>query len=369
MNSSGTNMPDDAHVFRMTDDTGIFQHAKYTVPDPSHGYTTDDNARALIMATQMHETFECPKYLDLVYRYMQFLLYAWDGNWFRNFMGYDRKFLEQKGSEDCFGRCIWSLGYAKASRSLPSGLRTTADWLLRAATERCRELRYIRGKSYALLGLCRWGNPDVEDIIRGLATDITIVFDQNSGHGWHWFEERITYCNAIIPFALLEASDAIAESCWRDIGLESLNFLLDATFRENTFYPVGCNGWLEKTGHPAEYDQQPVEACETLLTCVKAYEITGDSKYLDRAQSCLAWYTGKNSLGISLIDKDTGGCMDGITPTGPNQNEGAESLISWWLALLSWKKTTSTYERSSKEWIELIKYLKNTISVEFMEKS
>jgi len=334
----GTHMPDDAHIFRMTDDTGIFQHARYTVPDPSHGYTTDDNARALIMAVSMHEAFGRQKYLDLVYRYMGFLLYAWDGGWFRNFMGYDRTFTEKRGSDDCFGRCVWSLGYALSSRRLPSGLKAAADWLMRSAAEKCRELRYIRGKAYAILGLCRQDNLEAEGVTRRLAADIAAAFDRHSGHEWRWFEDRMTYCNAIIPFALLEASAVTSESRWREIGLESLDFLLDATFRGDTFHPVGCKGWFERSGRCAEYDQQPVEACETLLACVKAYDMTGDSKYLDRARSCLAWYTGKNSLGTSLVDKETGGCMDGLTPAGPNRNEGAESLISWWLAWLSWEK-------------------------------
>ncbi len=345
MSASASCMPDDAHVFRMTDDTGMFQHTKYTVPDPTHGYTTDDNARALIMATLLFETFGCPKYLDLAYRYMRFLLYAWDGKWFRNFMDYDRRFGEEKGSEDCFGRCLWSLGHVSACSALPSGLRATADCLLRTTVAGCRNLRFIRGKAYALLGLCRWRKAGMEDAVRELAADIACAFDRNARDGWRWFENRITYCNAVIPLALLEAYDTLQEKRWQDIGLESLGFLLDATFRGDIFHPVGCNGWFERSGKPAEYDQQPVEACETLMACVKAYGITKEQEYLKRAESCLAWYTGKNIAGVSLIDPDTGGCMDGITPAGPNRNEGAESLVSWLIAWLIWDQAKNLWER------------------------
>jgi hypothetical protein len=333
----------------MTDDTGIFQHAKYTVPDPSHGYTTDDNARALIMAVMLYDTFGCSKYLDLAYKYMHFLIYAKGEKLFRNFMGYDRRFQEKEGSEDCFGRCIWSLGYVSTSSNLPSGLRETADWILRETAAGCRKFQYIRGKAYTLLGLCCLKRAEVDDTIRELTRDIIGSFDREAKDGWRWFEDRISYCNAVIPLALLEAYDTLKEKRWLDIGIESLGFLLSNTFCGNVFNPVGCSGWLIKDGIPAEYDQQPVEACETLLACTKAYEITGDIIYLNRAESCFEWYVGKNIAGVSLIDPYTGGCMDGITLNGLNQNEGAESLVSWFIAWLTWNQKKDYWKREKKK--------------------
>lgn len=337
-------MPDDTHVFRMTDDTGMFQHAKYTVPDPSYGYTSDDNARALIMAAMLYETSGSRKYLDLAHIYMHFLLYARKGEGFRNFMDYDRNFHEEKGSDDCFGRCIWSLGYVSACSVLSQGLRETADYLLREMTGGCRNLRFIRSKAYAVLGLCHWGNGE-KNMLRKLASDIARAFERNADGGWRWFEDKITYCNASLPLSMLEAYSAVSERRWLDTGLESLDFLLNTTFREGVFHPIGCNGWLEKGKEAAGYDQQPVEACETLLACVKAYGITKDKKYMEYAKGCLDWYTGKNTAGISLIDPDTGGCMDGITPSGPNKNQGAESLVSWLIAWLVWNKAKNCYKR------------------------
>lgn len=326
------------HIFRMTDDTGMLQHAKYNVPDPSQGYTTDDNARALIMAAMLYETHKNRKYLDLIYRYQSFLLYARKGQWFRNFMNYDRIFIEEKGSQDCFGRCIWSLGHTVACSCLPEGIRKTARFLLRETAGGCRELQFLRAKAYAVLGLHKWGGDFSEELVRKLASKIAAAYDSNADTKWRWFERKITYCNSVLPWAMLEAHEATREEMYLRIGLESLEFLSDITFRHGIFRPVGCNGWFEKGKARAEYDQQPVEACETLLVCLKAYQLTREKKYLDRAERCVNWYTGLNERGNSLIDPDTGGCMDGITADGLNLNEGAESLISWHIASLAWDK-------------------------------
>lgn len=332
-----TKLPDDTHIFHMTDDTGMFQHAKFTVPDPAYGYTTDDNARALIMATMLFETAGAKKYLDFVYTYMHFVLNARKGEGFRNFMDYNHNFREEKGSEDCFGRCLWGLGYVARSSRLPRGLRHAAVEILQVMSSQSYNLQSLRGRAYALLGLCYW-NKAGNKLRRKLAWDLVRAFEENQDDGWKWFEERITYCNAIIPFALLKAYRVIPVKRWLDTGRESLDFLLGQTFRDGIFQPVGCKGWLEKGKKAAVYDQQPVEAGETLLACIEAYKVTGDKKYLGYAKACFDWYLGKNIAGVSLIDPDTGGCMDGITPHGPNENEGAESLISWFLAWLAWNK-------------------------------
>lgn len=331
---------DDSHIFRMTDATGIFQHAKYAVPDPAHGYTTDDNARALLVAAMLWERFRVPRYLDLAYIYLRFILNAKNGDGFRNFMDYHHRFSEVTGSEDCFGRVIWSLGYVVSSSSLPRGLRQAAAFLLRETTGRAYRLQSIRGRAYTLLGLSLWQGADT-NLIRKLAGDLVRLYQQNSGEGWRWFEEKITYCNASVPLALLAAFARVPEKKWLETGLASLDFLLTATIREGIFQPVGCKGWYERGKEIALYDQQPVEAGETLLACVKAYRITKDRRYLDAAETCYDWYLGKNIAGVSLIDPDTGGCMDGITPDGPNKNEGAESLLSWFFAWLVWDEVTN----------------------------
>lgn len=334
-------LPNDTHVFRMTDDTGMFQHALYGVPDPSEGYTTDDNARALIMAALLFEMTGKHNYLDLVGRYLGFLLYAQNGSWFRNFMDYDRRFAEERGSQDCFGRCIWALGFTASCPCLPAGIRDTAQAMLRRNIPGCNELSFLRSKAYAIIGLNHWYNKRSRELLTKLALDLGTAYEHCAGTRWKWYEETVTYCNAVLPRAMLAAHEATGEKRYLEIGLESLDFLLDATFAGGMFRPVGCKGWFPRGQTPAEFDQQPVEACETLLACLSAYKQTGEKAYCDRAQCCIEWYSGKNSLGISLIDPDTGGCMDGLTPEGLNRNEGAESLISWMIASLVWIKQSA----------------------------
>lgn len=336
MNAEITHPPSDNYVFLLTDDTGMFQHAKYSVPDPTKGYTTDDNARALIMADLLYATTGDPKYLSLVYRYLSFLLSAQNGTWFNNFMDYNRNFSESKRSEDCYGRCIWSLGFTAAQTGLPCGIRQAADYLLRETVSGCRSLQYPRAKAYAILGLAKWEG--AESMVNQTAFDLANAYEHHADGQWQWFEDRLTYCNSILPWSMMEAYSVSMQKRYLEIGLESLNFLALKTFRQGIFRPIGCNGWLEKDKKASEFDQQPVEACEMLLANLKAYKLTNQKIYRDHAKQCLDWYIGRNSTGVSLIDPDTGGCMDGITPNGPNQNEGAESLVSWMIASLVWDK-------------------------------
>ena len=329
-------LPNDAYLFRMTDDTGMFQHARNAVPDPSEGYTTDDNARALVMAVLLYEAAGKPAYLELAARYLRFLLYARNGAWFRNFMDYDRRFREKKGSPDCFGRCIGALGFTASRKSLPAGIRKTAEDLLLQVLPGCDDLAFVRSKAYAVIGLHCWNGGPSREILGKLASGLRDAYERSSGAGWNWFEDQITYCNAVLPWAMLDAYEAAEEKRYLTIGLESLDFLLDNTFADGIFRPVGCRGWLPKGKAPAEFDQQPVEACGTLLACLKAFELTKKDVYQERAGQCLGWYTGQNVRNVSLIDPDSGGCMDGILPEGLNRNEGAESLVCWMTASLAW---------------------------------
>lgn len=328
-------VPDDTHVFRMTDCTGMLQHAAGSVPDPSEGYATDDNARALIMAALLYEKTEKRKYLDLVFRYLSFLIYAQNGGWFRNFMDYNRNFVEKKGSQDCFGRCVLSLGFLAGRSGLPAGIRGTAGSLLEKCLPRCGELRFPRSKAYAAIGLGLWKKPQAVPLMRKLGAEILDTYSQNSTDGWHWFENSVTYCNAVLPWALLAVCERTGGREYLAAGIESLDFLLKTTFEGELFRPVGCKGWLQKGNAPAAYDQQPVEACGTLLACLAACRLTGEKDYRDCAYACLGWYTGKNARRINMIDPESGGCMDGITPQGANRNEGAESLISWMISSLA----------------------------------
>jgi hypothetical protein len=341
------NLPDDRHIFRMTDATGMLQHAKYSVPNPNFGYTADDNARALIMAAMLWEASAQPKYLELLYRYLSFLLYARQGSWFRNVMDFDRHFAEERGSEDCFGRCIWALGYIVSRPSLPRDCQLTARELLQEVLPGCGELNHLRAKSYALIGLLHWQSAPALATAAVLAGDLIRQYAARSEPGWEWFEDHVTYCNAVIPWALLDYYAHSQEEKALAAAVSSLDFLFAHTCKNGVFYPIGCHGWL-KPGTPAAlHDQQPVEACESLLASLKAYQLTGEKRYQHCARQCFRWYTGQNSRQTGLISPASGGCMDGITAAGLNGNQGAESLISWIISALVWEKHLN--EASSPE--------------------
>ena len=325
---------DDRHIFRMTDDTGMFQHAIFGVPNPWEGYTTDDNARALLMADLLYEKYGEKKYEDLIYRYLGFLLYAQKKGWFRNFMGYDRDFIEKKGSEDCFGRCLMALGYTVSRRDLPRAAVEACRRILRRTCHSCEDLSCIKGKAYALTGLLLWNEDDAVPLSGLLCDSVLDSYAQNRRENWRWFEEEMTYCSAILPLAMLLSFEHKGEKRCGEVGFESLDFLLENTMRLGYFKPVGCKGWFKKDGAPAEFDEQPVEACGMLAACLQAYRISGDEKYQSFAEKCLNWYTGENSLHSSMIDSETGGCRDGITACGFNDNEGAESIVCYAIALL-----------------------------------
>lgn len=292
------------------------------------------------MAEMLYCNSKDKKYLDLAYRYLCFLFYAESDGWFRNFMDYSRTFLEKKGSSDCFGRCIWALGFTTACHEMPERMRRAAECLLRKVLPSCKKLAFLRSKAYAAIGLSYWDNAEAQAEAKRLASDIADDYKKSRSDDWHWYEDNLSYCNAVLPGAMLAAYDITKEKKYLEIATESLDFLLKYTFRGNLFYPIGCNGWFFKGKDIAEFDQQPVEACGTLLTCLKAFRTTGQQNYFDRAQGCLNWYTGKNSLGKSMIDPETGGCVDGIRQDGQNPNEGAESIVSWMVAALAFQRAS-----------------------------
>jgi hypothetical protein len=326
----------DDHIFMLTDDTGILQHSKFGVPDPTHGYTTDDNARALIMAILLYERYKKKKYLDLVYRYSSFLLNAQNGDGkFKNFMGYDRKWLETEGSEDCFGRCVWAMGFAISNKNTPACVKNTMKYMLQKAIRPITTLNYPRAKAYSIIGLAYANDDDKRNIISDIAQSLYRLYEDNRDGDWKWFENTVTYCNSVLPWSLFSAYRVTGNKQFHDAAEESLGFLESLTFINGYYKPVGCKGWLLKGGKPAKFDEQPVEACEASLAYMEAYAATGKEAYLEKAAICREWYTGNNSMGLSLIDSDTGGCFDGLTEKGVNLNMGAESIISYVISCLA----------------------------------
>jgi len=332
----------DDYIFRLTDDTGMLQHSKFSLPNPKYGYTTDDNARALIMALLLYEKYKKKKYLDLVYRYASFLLNAQNERGrFKNFMGYDRKWLEEEGSEDCFGRCLWALGFALSNKHTPRGVKRGLYYMLKKALPHVTALNFPRAKAYSLIGLAYLEGEDLRGPILETARSLCSRYDAYKDGEWKWFEDTVTYCNHVLPWSLLVAHRATGEKKFLEVAEESLVFLGRVTFRNGYFQPVGCKGWLVKGAQPAEFDEQTVEACEGVLTYMEAYEATGKRDYRQKAQKCHEWYEGINSKGISLIDRETGGCYDGLIPKGLNLNLGAESLVSYVISYLKTSKPAS----------------------------
>jgi len=330
----------DEYIFRLTDDTGMLQHSKCGIPDPRHGYTTDDNARALIMALMLYERFKKKKYIKLAYRYASFLLNAQNaGGTFKNFMGYNREWLEEEGSEDCFGRCLWALGFSLSSDSCPLDIKQGLRYVLDAALPHAASLRSPRAQAYSLIGLSMMEGRDVENLILELGRSLCLRYEEHRDGEWKWFEDIIAYCNSILPLSLIKAYRVTGEKRFMETAEESLAFLEKATFHNGCFRPVGCKGWYRKGSQPAEYDEQSVEACESVLTYLEAYRTTGNKAYLQKAKLCHSWYLGANSKGISLVDRKTGGCYDGLTEEGVNLNMGAESLVSYVISYLAISNT------------------------------
>ncbi len=328
---------DDAHIFRMTDDTGMFQHARYSLPNLVEGYTTDDNARALIMAVMLYERLQKPAYLALVYRYLSFVLHAQnESGGFRNFMTYSRIFKEKEGSEDCFGRCLWALGYILASSAMPRGVKESCAAAVSCALPKIPTLEWSRGQAYALIGLSFIEGPEVNGLMSGLADSLVNRFAHFAGENdWRWFEDSLTYGNAVLPWSLFAAYRRLGQDRLVQVARESLEFLDQVTFRDGFFRSVGCNGWFVRGGELAKYDEQPIEACAATLAHLAAHQATGNSEMLELARRSFSWYLGENSCRESLIDSETGGCCDGITPDGINLNQGAESIIGYCIAGLA----------------------------------
>ena len=325
----------DTHIFRMTDDTGMFQHARFSIPDLDKGYTTDDNARALIMAVMLYEELPQNNYLSLVYRYLGFVLYAQtESGGFRNFMTYNRQFTEEEGSEDCFGRCIWALGYTMASLAMPGGIKRACAAAVKRALYRIPTITSLRGQANTIIGLRLIGGNEAKIFIPILARLLLMKFEQSAQKEWQWFEDTLTYDNAVLPGALFVAYQYLGQDNLLAAAQISLDFLDQITFRNGYFQAIGCKGWMVQGAEPALYDEQPIEACGAALAHLAAYDATGDGLMLELARRSFAWYLGKNSCSESLIDLETGGCRDGITPEGINQNQGAESIIGYCTANL-----------------------------------
>jgi glycosyltransferase involved in cell wall biosynthesis len=333
------------HLLALTDDTGILQHAIFSVPNTREGYTTDDNARALIVSTLLDERpgFESAEEpLSLSRRYLAFLWLAFhsDTGRFRNFLGYDRKWLEEVGSEDSHGRALWALGTV-LGHSQNAGLRAAAGRLFEAAVPAVLTFSSPRAWAFSILGMQAYldwfpGDRAIEGIRNTLANRLLDIYERTHSETWHWFEKSLAYSNARLPQALILAGWRSNNHRMIEVGMDSLKWLVAEQHRDDAeiFVPIGSNGFFIEGNGKARFDQQPVEACATVSACLEVYRLTEEGQWLEEAMRVFSWFLGKNDLQAPLYDAATGGCRDGLHPDRVNENEGSESTLSFLMALL-----------------------------------
>jgi hypothetical protein len=340
------------HLRRLTDDTGLLQHAAYSVPMRSHGYCTDDVARGLIVATKGRDWLqEEPKTLDeLLTTYLSFLEHAFDAGTrrFRNFMSYARQWTEEVPSEDAHGRALWGLGIAAASLSEP-GQSSISARLFKGGLATVLGFDGLRSQAFALLGLDAYlqrfgGDTEARRIREDLAKRLFDAFARGATPAWPWPEERVTYASGKLPHALLVAGRALGRDDMVEAGLRALEFLMgNQRAAEGHFSPIGQGGWLSRDGQRARFDQQPVEAHAMIEACLAAWEVTGEERFYHDARVCFDWFLGSNDLQVPLFDSTTGGCCDALTSVGRNQNEGAESTLAWLLSVVAMQEARARH--------------------------
>lgn len=332
-----------AHLRLMTDDTGMLQHATYNVPNYDEGYCVDDNARALLLVTLLEE-MEAKKDRDigtLAARYLAFVQHALndDRGRFRNFLSYDRRWLEEQGSEDSHGRALWATGTV-VGHTNDSGRRRLGVHLFRRALPVVAEFTSPRAWAYTLLGLEEYLGSFPDHSEAGnmgdlLANRLLALFQANRSRDWLWFENCVTYCNARLPQALLVSGRRMNREDMMTAGLESLEWLCTLQrSEEGDFMPVGSNGFFLRGKAPARFDQQSVEACGMVGACLEAWRLTGEKSWFHEAQRAFNWFLGHNQTQQPLYDPITGGCFDGLHPDRVNENQGAEATLSFLHSLL-----------------------------------
>jgi hypothetical protein len=334
-----------SHLLTMTDDTGILQHAIFSVPNTREGYTTDDNARALIVSTLMDEDYEHEsrrEYHSLSHRYLSFLWFAFhaDTGRFRNFLGYDRKWIEDIGSDDSHGRALWSLGRV-LGYSRNAGLRGAAGRLFEAAVPATLTFTSPRAWAYCILGMQAYldwfpGDRAIQGARNILANRLLDIYERSHSDTWMWFEKSLSYANARLSQALILAGWRSDNQRMIEAGMDSLKWLVTEQHRgdKEVFVPIGSNGFFIEGNEKARFDQQPVEACATVSACLEVYRLTEERQWLEEARRVFRWFLGKNDLQVPLYDAITGGCRDGLHPDRVNENQGAESTLSFLMALL-----------------------------------
>ncbi len=336
--SSGTKIPEVRveHFVSLCDDTGMLQHAIHSVADRAHGYCIDDNARALLFSNALSNSEEAQLSETITARFAAFIQHAWnpDTRRFRNFMSYDRRWLEDRGSEDSHGRTLWALGDC-ASRDFNSSRRKWAEALFKTSLPVVEEFSSPRAWAFTLLGLAAYCGVVHDDLLanrmRGLlANRLMALFSATQTKNWLWFEDSLAYDNARLPQALILTGVSMHKTSYVDLGLQSLRWLMAIqTASSGCFRPLGTENFGKHHQYSSAFDQQPVEALATIAACIAASRADGGVEWPSGAMRAFGWFQGENDLGVTLINTETGSCSDGLHPDRPNENKGAESTLSY----------------------------------------
>ncbi len=327
------------HVMRLTDDTGIVQHAKYGIPNLKEGYCLDDNARGLIMALMAYQRNKSREAFELLPIYLSYIHYMQteDGN-FRNFLSFNRQYLDEVGSEDSFGRTVWALGYLIGCAANNS-YREFARELFHKSFPHFKALQHLRGMANTIIGISLYlqaipGDEGMLNELVRLTQPLIEAYEENQSDDWQWFEEKMTYDNAILPLALLHSCEITGNEKVRHIALKTMAFLDALTLANGYLSPVGNDGWYYRGQQFPVYDQQAIETMAMVLMHFQAYKIFRKPQYIEKMFLSYKWFLGENTLRAPLYDYETKGCCDGLQSTGINRNQGAESTLAYLISHL-----------------------------------
>ncbi len=328
------------HFLSMCDDTGLFQHAVYSVSDRYHGYCVDDNARALLLACALNSSGEEPLPAAFTARFASFVQHAWNPGTkrFRNFMSFDRRWLEECGSEDSHGRTLWALGECTRSDACPTRRQWAAS-LFAKALPAVKAFRSPRAWAFTLLGLDNYcaavpRNSFAERVRILLADKLISLLVAAETKDWVWFEDGLAYDNARLPQALIVTGSSTGVAAYADAGLRSLRWLMTKqTAPSGVFRPIGTDSFGVHRKPPQAFDQQPLEATATISACLAAWRVDDNPEWRACAARAFAWFLGGNDLSVPLADIETGACRDGLHFDRPNENRGGESVVSYLLSL------------------------------------
>jgi glycosyltransferase involved in cell wall biosynthesis len=339
-----------AHIKRLTDDTGIIQHASFGIPNLKEGYCLDDNARALLMVLMAYRQKKDSLALDLSPIYLSYINYMQnkDGT-FRNFLSFSRNFLDEAGSEDSFGRTIWALGYLIGNAPNDAYFQTGKSIFFKASPN-FDKLLSVRGIANTMVGISHYlmNNPSDDSMIeklRNLSYKLIKQYEENSSTDWEWFEPLLAYDNGMLPLALLHSAYILKDSKITETALKTMNFLTEITLKQGYFSAIGNEKWYKKGGERSVFAQQPVDALAMVLMYHQAFHLTNDKEYLTKLFTCFMWFLGENDLRMNLFDFETKGCCDGFESYGVNRNQGAESSLAYLISHLTVLRAFEEFEK------------------------